>query len=70
MMNPEFKIRQKQRGQTEGRIGILKNTILDGSLYERDFAGRELKMARAILTHNLWGRARIKAAELKLKNAA
>ena len=70
MMNPEFKIRQKRRGQTEGRIGILKNTILDGSLYERDFAGRELKMAWAILTHNLWVLARIKAAELKLKNAA
>ncbi len=70
MMDPEFKFRQKRRGQLEGRIGILKNTILDGSLYERDFAGRELKMAWAILTHNLWVLARIKAAELKLKNAA
>lgn len=70
MMDPEFKVRQKRRGQTEGRIGIVKNTILDGSLYERDFAGRELKMAWAILTHNLWVLARIKAAELKLENAA
>jgi len=70
MMEERFKRLQKRRGQTEGRIGILKNTILDGSLYERDFAGRELKMAWAILTHNLWVLARIKAAESKLKNAA
>ncbi len=70
MMDERFKRLQKRRGQTEGRIGILKNTILDGSLYERDFAGKELKMAWAILTHNLWVLARIKAAELKLRNAA
>jgi hypothetical protein len=70
MMDDRFKRLQKRRGQTEGRIGILKNTILDGSLYERDFAGKELKMAWAILTHNLWVLARIKAAELTLKKTA
>jgi len=70
MMDEKFKKLQKRRGQTEGRIGILKNTILDGSLYERDFVGKELKMAWAVLTHNLWVLARIKAAELRFKNAA
>jgi len=70
MVDEKFRKFQKRRGQTEGRIGILKNTILDGSLYERDFVGKELKMAWAVLTHNLWVLARIKAAELKLKNAA
>lgn len=70
MMDPEFKVRQKRRGQTEERIGIVKDTILDVSLYERDFAGKELKMVWAILPHNLWVLARIKAEELKLKNVA
>lgn len=70
MKDDRFKCNQKRRAQTEGRIGILKNTILDGSLYERDFAGKELKMAWAVLTHNLWVLARIKAAELRLKKAA
>jgi hypothetical protein len=70
MVDEKFRKFQKRRGQTEGRIGILKNTILDGSLYERDFVGKELKMAWAVLTHNLWVLARIKAAELKLRNAA
>jgi hypothetical protein len=54
----KFRKLQTRRAQTEARIGIFKNAILDGSLYEKDFAGKEEKVAWAVLIHNLWVMAR------------
>jgi hypothetical protein len=70
MKEEEFRIRQKRRAQTEGRIGILKNVFLDGSLYERKFEGKEVKVAWAVLTHNLWVLARLPVKEIELEVAA
>lgn len=70
MKDDEFRIRQKRRAQTEGRIGILKNAFLDGSLYERKFEDKEVKVAWAVLTHNLWCIARLPVEEAELENAA
>ena len=63
MQEKKFKKLQKRRGQTEGRIGIVKNTILDGSLYERQIEGKQLKIGWAILVHNLWCLARMAVIE-------
>ena len=70
MQENKFKQLQKRRGQTEGRIGILKNTILDGSLYERKIEGKQLKIGWAVLVHNLWCLARLPVIEVAVKQAA
>jgi len=70
MQEKKFKILQKRRGQTEGRIGIVKNTILDGSLYERQIEGKQLKIGWAILVHNLWCLARMPVIEEDLAQVA
>ena len=70
MQEDKFRRLQKRRGQTEGRIGIIKNTILDGSLYEREIEGKQLKIGWAILVHNLWCLARLPTEEKKLGKAA
>ena len=70
MQEDKFRRLQKRRGQTEGRIGIIKNTILDGSLYEREIDGKQLKIGWAILVHNLWCLARLPAEEKELGKAA
>jgi len=66
----KFKKLQKRRSQTEGRIGILKNTILNGSLYEREFEGKDLKISWAILFHNLWVLARLPKVETQIEQVA
>ena len=70
LKDERFKKLQKRRSQTEGRIAILKNTILDGSLYEREFEGKDLKISWAILFHNLWVLARLPKAEKKIQQVA
>ena len=50
---------QKRRSQTEGRIGIVKNRFLDGTLRSKGFLHRQLGVAWAILAHNLWALARL-----------
>jgi hypothetical protein len=70
MQDKKFNILQKRRGQTEGRIGIVKNTILDGSLYERQIEGKQLKIGWAILVHNLWCLARMPVIEEDLAQVA
>lgn len=70
MEDEKFRGLQKRRAQTEGRIGILKNTILDGSLYERDFSDKQTKIAWAVLIHNLWCMARLPVKEAEAKQAA
>jgi len=69
MKDPKFRALQKRRAQTEGRIGILKNCFLDGSLYERTFDDKELAVTWAVFTHNLWGLARILKKDLLEKAA-
>jgi hypothetical protein len=70
MQENKFRMFQKRRGQTEGRIGIVKNAILDGSLYEKEIEGKQLKIGWAILVHNLWCLARLPVEEKELKKAA
>ena len=64
---------QKRRSQTEGRIGIVKNRFLNGTLRSKGFLHRQLGVAWAILAHNLWALARLSIAqqeELDLAAAA
>lgn len=70
LKDKKFKRLQKRRSQTEGRIGILKNTILNGSLYEREFEGKDLKISWAILYHNLWVLARLPKVEKQIEQIA
>lgn len=47
-----------RRSQTEGRVGILKNVFLGGTPLAKGFANRQLQVAWAVLSHNLWVLAR------------
>jgi len=58
-----FRQSQKRRSQTEGRIGIIKNRFLDGTLRSKGFLHRQLGVAWAILAHNLWALARLSIAQ-------
>ncbi len=44
MQDNKFQKLQKRRAQSEGRIGIFKNIILDGLLYGKDFECRQEKV--------------------------
>jgi hypothetical protein len=63
MQQASFRENQKRRGQTEGRIGILKNGFLGNPLKSKGFASRQMSVAWAVLTHNLWVIARLPRAE-------
>lgn len=49
----------RRRGQTEGRVGILKNVFLEGTPRAKGFRNRQLQVAWAVLAHNLWVVARL-----------
>ncbi len=72
MKDLRFRNIQKRRAQTEGRIGILKNNFLGRPLRSKGFVHRELAVAWAVLTHNLWLLARLKREqdEAQQKKAA
>lgn len=73
LKNKDFCNHQKRRGQTEARIGILKNNFLGRPLKSKGFRNREQSIAWGILAHNLWVLARlphIKADAVKLKKAS
>ena len=73
LKDEDFCNHQKRRGQTEARIGILKNNFLGKPLKSKGFKNREQSVAWGILSHNLWALARlphIKAGAVKLKKAA
>ncbi len=55
----KFSRLQWRRSQCEGRIGIVKNNFLGHPLRSKGFAGRELAVSWAVLTHNLWVIARL-----------
>ena len=67
MKDEKFARLQRRRGQTEGRIGILKNGFLGRPMRAKGFAHRELALAWGVLTHNLWMLARMTKMAKKKK---
>ena len=55
----KFKGLQRRRGQTEGRISIIKNVFLDGQMRSKGFTHRALTVTWTVLVHNLWVLARM-----------
>jgi hypothetical protein len=55
----KFKRLQRRRGQTEGRISIVKNVFLSGQLRSKGFTHRALTLTWTVLVHNLWVLARM-----------
>lgn len=55
----KFKRLQRRRGQTEGRISIIKNVFLDGRMRSKGFTHRALTVTWTVLVHNLWVLARM-----------
>ena len=70
MKDKKFARLQRRRGQTEGRIGILKQGFLGRPLRAKGFAHRELALAWGVLTHNLWVLARLRKTEKEAKKPA
>ena len=71
MKQSRFRKIQKRRAQTEPRISILKNDFIKSPLKSKGFENRELSVAWAILTHNLWLLAGLpKRQRNRLKTAA
>lgn len=54
---------QQRRGQTEGRIGILKHNFFGSPIRSKGFANRKIDIAWSVLTHNLWVLARLPKAK-------
>ena len=61
---------QKRRAQTEGRIGIIKNSFLGNPSKGKSFNSRNLSTAWSVLSHNLWVLARLQAVEIQKKEKA
>ncbi len=55
----KFKRLQRRRGQTEGRISIVKNVFLNGRMRSKGFKHRALTVTWTVLVHNLWVLARM-----------
>jgi len=55
----KFKRLQRRRGQTEGRISIVKNVFLSGQVRSKGFTHRALAITWTVLVHNLWVLARM-----------
>lgn len=55
----KFKRLQRRRGQTEGRISIVKNVFLNGQVRSKGFTHRALTVTWTVLVHNLWVLARM-----------
>jgi hypothetical protein len=70
MKEQRFVELQTRRGQTEGRIGIMKNDFLGRPLRSKGFEHRELAVTWAVLAHNLWLLAGLRWAEEKEKKEA
>jgi hypothetical protein len=70
LKDPRFGDLQTRRGQTEGRVGIMKNDFLGRPLRSKGFEHRELAVAWAVLGHNLWLLAGLRWAEEKDKKKA
>ncbi len=66
----DFCEHQKRRGQTEGRIGIIKNSFLGNPSKGKSFNSRNLSTAWSVLSHNLWVLARLPEADVGKKEQA
>ena len=54
-----FRVTIRRRAQTEARVGVLKNVFLGGTPRAKGFENRQLQVAWAVLSHNLWVLARL-----------
>ena len=71
LQEDDFCEHQKRRAQTEGRIGIIKNSFLGNPSKGKSFNSRNLSTAWSVLSHNLWVLARLPEADVrKMKQAA
>lgn len=64
LQDETFRKHQTRRAQTEARIGIFKNCFLGKPLRNKGFNNRNLSVAWAVLTHNLWVLARMPIANV------
>lgn len=62
MEDPVFSYLQKRRSSTEARIAILGQKI-GGRLRQKGYTNRALAVSWGVLTHNLWGLARMIASQ-------
>jgi hypothetical protein len=67
MKDGRFAKAQKRRGQTEGRIAIMKNDFLGRPLRNKGFEHRELAVTWAVLAHNLWLVAGLRVAQEEMR---
>jgi len=68
-----FRLLQKRRGSTEGRIGLFKSAYLGRPLRAKGYEHRKQRIAWCILGHNLWKLATMaaqKRAEIESELAA
>jgi hypothetical protein len=70
MKEEKFAQLQRRRGQTEGRISILKNGYLGRPLRAKGFEHRQMALAWGVLTHNLWMLAKMMKVKKKKKKPA
>jgi len=68
LQDEDFARHQLRRGQTEGRIGILKNCFLGTPFRNKGFSSRERGLAWRILVHNLWVLARLPRVGVEKKD--
>ncbi len=66
----DFCEHQKRRAQTEGRIGIIKNSFSGNPSKGKSFNSRNLSTAWSVLSHNLWVLARLPEADARKKEQA
>ena len=64
LQEDDFCEHQKRRAQTEGRIGIIKNSFLGNPSKGKSFNSRNLSTAWSVLSHNLWVLARLPEADV------
>jgi hypothetical protein len=65
MKGAKFARLQRRRGQTEGRIAILKQGFLGRPMRAKGAEHRELALAWGVLAHNLWMLARLRKVKKK-----
>jgi hypothetical protein len=70
MKEEKFAQLQRRRGQTEGRISILKNGYLGRPLRAKGFEHRQMALAWGVLTHNLWMLAKMMKVKKKKNKPA
>lgn len=62
LQDPAVRAGMKRRGNTEARVAIFKNVMMDNPASQRSFEARERACGWAVLTHNLWVLARLAQA--------